>query len=46
MAVLMAIKEAAEMVIELIRKEQIEVTNQGKNGMAKALLRNTLFRAY
>ncbi|MBA0809952.1 hypothetical protein Gohar_001978 [Gossypium harknessii] len=51
MAVLMAIKEAAEMVIELIRKEQIEVTNRGKNGMAKALAkvglsRNTLFRAY
>ncbi|MBA0694908.1 hypothetical protein Goari_005170 [Gossypium aridum] len=95
MAVLMAIKEATKMVIELIRKEQvpliikcnsstvsdwlkyscllpwsfrnlftniegslrrmaevrIEVTNQGKNGMAKALakvvlLRNTLFRAY
>ncbi|MBA0747185.1 hypothetical protein Gogos_004115, partial [Gossypium gossypioides] len=37
MVVLMGIKEAAEMVIELIRKEQIEVTNRCKNGMAKAL---------
>ncbi|KAK5826633.1 hypothetical protein PVK06_021559 [Gossypium arboreum] len=95
MTVLMVIKEAAKMVIELIRKEQvplniecdsstilnwlkysclrpwlfrnlfadiegslrrmaevqIEVTNPGKNGMAKALAkaglsRNTLFRAY
>ncbi|MBA0662922.1 hypothetical protein Goklo_006984, partial [Gossypium klotzschianum] len=95
MAVLMEIKEASKMVIELIRKEhvpliiecnsstvsdwlkysclrpwsfrnlfaniegslrrmaevRIEVTNQGKNGVAKALAkvglsRNTLFRAY
>ncbi|MFQ6639572.1 hypothetical protein Gotur_015949, partial [Gossypium turneri] len=51
MAVLMAIKEVAEMVIELIWKEQIEVTNQDKNGMVEALAkaclsRNTLFRAY
>ncbi|MFQ6644165.1 hypothetical protein Gotur_018491, partial [Gossypium turneri] len=51
MAILMAIKEATKMVMELIWKEQIEVTNRGKNGMAKALAkvglsRNTLFRAY
>ncbi|MBA0813582.1 hypothetical protein Gohar_027417 [Gossypium harknessii] len=51
MAVLMAIKEVAKMVIELIQKEQIEVANRGKIGMVKALAkvglsRNTLFRAY